>query len=89
MITSSLLLFQFWLKHHTAHTIPSELIPPSLLPNGKGGLLSRALKRAAQRDVLSAKLHQTAKQAAKELRSQGSPAPPNPQGLFAPFVLIS
>ena len=43
--------------------------PPSLLPIGKGGLLSRALKRAAQRDVLSAKLHQTAKQAAKKSRS--------------------
>ena len=43
--------------------------PPSLLPNGKGGLLSRALKQAAQRDVLSAKLHQTAKQAAKNQRS--------------------
>ena len=46
--------------------------PPSLLPIGKGGLLSRALKRAAQRDVLSAKLHQTAKQAAQKTPFSGS-----------------
>ena len=49
--------------------IAESRIPSSLLPSGKGGLLSRALKQAAQRDVLSAKLHQTAKQAAKNQRS--------------------